>query len=88
MDTFDVTMQARQAYEIRLRLAEFARNGPRIPSRLVVNAVVQQTVRRQIHPSAIRFVQIVVVNCENVAVFQIGESAIVAPEQSLRQPDI
>jgi len=42
MDAFNMTMKARPAYEVRF--TESAWNSPRIPSRLVVNAVVQPTV--------------------------------------------
>jgi hypothetical protein len=82
MDASNVTMQTRPAYEVRF--AKSASNGPRIPSRLVVHAVVQPAVHGQIHPSAICFVQVVVMNGENVAVFQISEAAIITPEQFLR----
>jgi hypothetical protein len=84
MDASNVTMKARPAYEVRF--AESASNSPRIPSRFVVHAVVQPAVHRQIHSSAIRLVQVVVVNGENVPIFQIREAAIIAPEQLLLAP--
>jgi hypothetical protein len=86
MDASNVTMKARPADEICF--TESAPNGPRIPSRFVVHAVMQPAVRGQIHPSAVRFVQVVVVDCQDVSVFQIREAAIVTPEQFLLAPHL
>jgi hypothetical protein len=67
MDASNVTMKARPAYEVCL--TKFAAANPLIHVWFVVHAVVQPAVHRQIHSSAIRLVQVVVVDGENVAVF-------------------
>jgi hypothetical protein len=56
--------------------------------RFVIDVVMQPTVHEQVLSSAIGFVEVAMMNGEDVAVFQIREPTIVAPEQSLRASDI
>ena len=54
----------------------------------MVDAVMQPTVHEQVLSSAISFVEVAVVNRKDVAIFQIRESAILAPVQLLCPPNL
>jgi hypothetical protein len=86
MDASDVAMQTRPTYKVCL--TDFAATNALIHIWFVVHAVMQPAVRGQIHSSAIRLVQVVVVNGEDVAIFQICEATIVTPEQFLLTPHL
>jgi hypothetical protein len=86
MDASDVAMQARPTNKVCL--TEFAATNALIHVWFVVHAVMQPAVHGQIRSSAIRLGQVVVVNGEDVAVFQICEAAIVTPEQFLLTPHL
>src|SRR5258708_37823154 len=79
MNAFDVTMQARPAKIVRFTV--LASNGPHVEVWLMIDAVMEPAIHIQVLAAAIGFVGVVVVNREDVAVFQIGKPAVVAPEQ-------
>ena len=84
MNAFDVTMQARPAKIVRFTV--LASNGPHIEVWLMIDAVMEPAIHIPVLAAAIGFVGVVVVNREDVAVFQIGKPAVVAPEQFFRSP--
>jgi hypothetical protein len=86
MNAFDVTMQARPAKIVRFTV--LASNGPHVEVWLMIDAVMEPAIHIQVLAAAIGFVGVVVVNREDVAVFEICESAIVAPVQLLCPPNL
>jgi len=52
----------------------------------MIDAVMEPAIHIPVLAAAIGFVGVVVVNREDVAVFQIGKPAVVAPEQFFRSP--